>query len=122
MNFSYVIPYRSDEGKRAANLRAVLDWVSSRLPAVELVLVEQDRERQVVAVSNFTPLPRQGYRVGVPAPGFYRERLNTDSAIYGGSDVGNGGGVEAEEVSHHGRPYSISLTLPPLGTLVLERA
>jgi 1,4-alpha-glucan branching enzyme len=82
----------------------------------------KDRERPIVSVSNFTPLPRQGYRVGVPAPGFYRERLNTDAGIYGGGDVGNNGGVEAEEIPHHGRPYSICLTVPPLGTLILERA
>ena len=67
----------------------------------------KDREHPIVSVSNFTPIPREGYRVGVPTPGFYRERLNTDAGIYGGSDVGNGGGVEAEEYPHHGRPYSV---------------
>ncbi|HYD29564.1 MAG TPA: 1,4-alpha-glucan branching protein GlgB [Azospirillaceae bacterium] len=81
----------------------------------------QDREKPVVVVSNFTPIPRQGYRVGVSLPGFYAERLNTDAGAYGGGDVGNGGGVQAEEIPHHGRPYSLSLTLPPLGTLFLER-
>ncbi len=81
----------------------------------------RDPEAIVVAVGNFTPVPRQHYRIGVPSPGFYAERLNTDSAFYGGSNVGNGGGRHAEPVPWHGRPYSIDLTLPPLGTLILER-
>jgi 1,4-alpha-glucan branching enzyme len=72
-----------------------------------------------VVVCNFTPVPRSGYRLGVPAGGRYREALNSDSAIYGGSNVGNGGGVAAEPVPWHGRPFSVSLTLPPLGSLVL---
>ncbi|WP_247894377.1 1,4-alpha-glucan branching protein GlgB [Azospirillum sp. B510] len=76
----------------------------------------------VIAVCNFTPVPRQGYRVGVPLPGRYVERLNTDDATYGGSGVGNpGGGVYAEEMPWHGRTHSLDLTIPPLSTLILER-
>jgi 1,4-alpha-glucan branching enzyme len=59
--------------------------------------------------------------VGVPLPGFYTERINTDSAFYGGSNVGNSGGVMAQPMPWHGRPFSIDVTLPPLGTLLLER-
>ena len=70
-------------------------------------------------VVNFTPVPRQNYRIGVPAPGFYREALNSDAAMYGGSNLGNAGGVVAEPVPWHGRANSISLTLPPLGGLIL---
>ena len=73
----------------------------------------------VAAVFNFTPVPRTNYRIGVPKPGFYREALNSDAALYGGSNVGNQGGVEAEPVSWMGRPYSIPIALPPLGGLVL---
>ena len=80
-----------------------------------------DPDRVAIVVSNFTPVPREGYRVGVPLPGFYREAVNTDSAVYGGSNVGNQGGVEAEECEAHGQPYCLSLTLPPLATLILER-
>jgi 1,4-alpha-glucan branching enzyme len=80
----------------------------------------QDRSRHTVTVSNFTPLPRQGYRIGVPRAGAYRERINTDAGVYGGSGVGNAGQVWAEEIAHHGRPASVCLTLPPLATLVLE--
>jgi 1,4-alpha-glucan branching enzyme len=72
-----------------------------------------------VVVCNFTPVVRRGYRVGVPQGGLYVERLNTDSALYGGSNVGNAGGVMARETACHGRPFSLELTLPPLATLVL---
>ncbi len=74
----------------------------------------------VMTVCNFTPVPRPGYRIGVPAEGFWVERLNTDAAIYGGSNTGNAGGVAAEPVASHGRPYSVVLTLPPLATIVLQ--
>ena len=80
----------------------------------------RDPDTMAVVVCNFTPEPRPHYRIGVPMPGFYTERLNTDSAFYGGSNVGNGGGVTAEAVGWHGRPHSIDLTLPPLATLILE--
>jgi 1,4-alpha-glucan branching enzyme len=76
----------------------------------------------VVVVCNFTPVVRQGFRLGVPIRGQWIERMNTDGAVYGGSNVGNLGGVEAEEIAAHGRPYSIELTLPPLATIVLEHA
>jgi 1,4-alpha-glucan branching enzyme len=72
-----------------------------------------------IAVVNFTPVPRENYRIGVPKPGYYREALNSDAAMYGGSNLGNGGGVAAESVPGHGRPYSIALTLPPLAGLIL---
>jgi 1,4-alpha-glucan branching enzyme len=80
-----------------------------------------DPERVAVAVCNFTPVPRHGYRVGVPYPGWYAERVNSDAALYGGSNVGNGGGVDAETVEAQHRAYSLCLVLPPLGTLVLKR-
>jgi 1,4-alpha-glucan branching enzyme len=76
----------------------------------------------VVVVSNFTPVPRHDYRVGVPAAGYYRELLNSDAAIYGGSNLGNAGGVWTDDLPAHGRPFSISLALPPLATLVLRPA
>jgi 1,4-alpha-glucan branching enzyme len=80
-----------------------------------------DAAPEVVVACNFTPVPRHGYRVGVPRGGYYRERLNTDAAVYGGANIGNGGGLMAEDVASHGRPYSLCLTLPPLGTVILER-
>ena len=79
-----------------------------------------DRGDVIVCVSNFTPVIRQGYRVGVPRPGYYAERLNTDAAIFGGSNVGNAGGVPSEPVPWHGQAQSINLTLPPLASLWLR--
>jgi 1,4-alpha-glucan branching enzyme len=76
----------------------------------------------VVVACNFTPVPRPNYRVGAPGGGFWREVLNSDAAEYGGSGLGSMGGVEAVPVSVHGRPYSLTLTLPPLGAVFLKRA
>jgi 1,4-alpha-glucan branching enzyme len=74
-----------------------------------------------VMLTNFTPVPRPGYRVGVPAAGWYRELLNSDAAMYGGGNVGNGGGVRSEPVPSHGHGQSIVVTLPPLGFLLLKK-
>ncbi|HSK30702.1 MAG TPA: alpha amylase C-terminal domain-containing protein, partial [Candidatus Limnocylindria bacterium] len=79
-------------------------------------------EAPVAVICNFTPVARQGFRLGVPKRGRWIERLNTDSAAYGGSNVGNLGGIEAQETSRHGQPFSLELTIPPLATLVLEHA
>ena len=82
--------------------------------------LRRDTTGTVVVVCNFTPVPRYGYRIGVPQSGVYRECLNSDSALYGGSDVGNLGGGEARAVPWMGRPATLSLTLPPLGAVYLE--
>jgi 1,4-alpha-glucan branching enzyme len=98
-------------------------------------IVSDDRDNSVIAwlrrgdddkalaivVSNFTPVPREGYRIGVPLPGTYREAVNTDAALYGGANLGNLGGVKAQNTPSHGRPCSLSLTIPPLATLILVR-
>jgi len=73
----------------------------------------------VIVACNFTPVPRDNYKIGVPQPGFYREALNTDAMLYGGSNLGNLGGLYTEETASHGEAFSLSLTLPPLATLVL---
>jgi 1,4-alpha-glucan branching enzyme len=73
-----------------------------------------------IVVCNFTPVVRHGYRIGVPEGGAYEEALNTDDTRYGGSGVRNSEGVVAEKVPAHGQPYSLSLTLPPLATMVLK--
>jgi 1,4-alpha-glucan branching enzyme len=73
-----------------------------------------------LVVCNFTPVPRRNYRVGVPRGGFWKEVLNSDARIYGGSGDGNFGGVEATPVPAHGKYHSLSLTLPPLGVLFLK--
>ena len=73
----------------------------------------------VAAVFNFTPVPRDSYRIGVPLPGFYREAVNSDADTYGGTNMGNRGGIQSEPVSWMGRPHSLLLDLPPLAGLVL---
>ncbi len=80
----------------------------------------RDPNNQVVCVCNFTPVPRHGYRIGVPSLGHYRELLNSDAETYGGSNMGNGGGVMSEPISAHGFPNSIVLTLPPLSVLYFK--
>ncbi len=75
----------------------------------------------VAAVFNFTPQPRHNYSLGVPTGGFWAELLNTDAKEFGGSGQGNQGGVEAAPVASHGRPFSLNLTLPPLGAVFLRR-
>jgi 1,4-alpha-glucan branching enzyme len=74
----------------------------------------------LVVVLNFTPVPRREYRLGVPRSGYYRELLNSDSEYFGGGNLGNDSGVQAEALAWMGRPFSIKLTLPPLAGLVLE--
>ena len=78
-----------------------------------------DEARPVVFVANLSPVPRTGYRLGLPRACRWREALNTDSTFYGGSDVGNLGGVEPEPVPWHGQPVSAQLTLPPLAAIYL---
>ena len=72
----------------------------------------------VVIVANFTPVPREGYRIGVPRAGFWRELLNSDAGVYGGSGVGNLGGVQAEPIPERGEAHSIVVTVPPLGIVL----
>ncbi len=74
----------------------------------------------VMVAANFTPVPRLNYRVGVPVPGLWREMLNSDAKIYGGSGHGNFGGVQTTPVPSHGHYQSISLVLPPLGMIFLK--
>jgi len=73
-----------------------------------------------VVLVNFTPLTRHAYRIGVPRGGRYRELLNSDAGIYGGSNAGNQGSIAAEDQPSHGHAHSLILTLPPLGFLLLK--
>ncbi|MBU1636173.1 1,4-alpha-glucan branching protein GlgB [bacterium] len=77
-------------------------------------------DRWIAVVCNFTPVPRYDYRIGVPIPGKWTEILNTDAEDYWGSGVGNLGGVQTVPEEMHGRPYSLSITLPPLGAVYLQ--
>lgn len=81
---------------------------------------DRRRQRPILCVFNFTPVPRHNYRLGVDRPGLWRELVNTDAREYGGSGQGNMGGAEATVVASHGRPLSLNLTLPPLAAIYLE--
>jgi 1,4-alpha-glucan branching enzyme len=81
----------------------------------------EDETHPIVIACNFTPVPRHNYRLGVSYPGLYRELVNTDAKEFGGSGQGNLGAVEATPVPHHGRAYSLNVTLPPLAAVFLKR-
>ncbi len=79
-----------------------------------------DPEDVMLFVCNFTPIPRHAEPVGAPLGGFWEEVLNSDASDYGGSGVGNWGGVTAVAATHHGRPFRLDVTVPPLGVVVLR--
>ncbi|MDQ7839076.1 MAG: 1,4-alpha-glucan branching protein GlgB [Thermodesulfobacteriota bacterium] len=93
------------------------DWEQS---SISFIRKGKNTDDIILVVCNFTPIPRENYRVGVPRGGHWREVLNSDAHIYWGSNWGNSGGVEAASVPAHGRPYSLSLRLPPLGVLFFK--
>jgi len=97
-----------------------IDCNDSDNSVVSLMRRAADPDDFVVAILNFTPVPRQGYVIGVPRSGSYTELLNSDAGVYGGGNVGNGGLVTAEPVPSHGHPQSLRLFLPPLGFLLLK--
>ncbi len=90
--------------------------------AISFIRAARAPEDFLVVVVNFTPVPREGYRIGVPRAGRYQELLNSDAALYGGSNIGNGGWVQTLDEPSHGHPQSLRLTLPPLACLVLKPA
>lgn len=109
-----------------------MNWITN-LPVFEWLVVD-DHENSVFAflrrdadgnelivISNFTPVPRYNYRVGIPQGGHYREVLNSDSEFYRGSNMGNQGGIHSHDVGSYHHPHSLLLTLPPLSTIYLVR-
>ena len=75
---------------------------------------------RVLVISNFTPVPREGYRIGVNVAGVYEEILNTDMEYYKGSNVRNIGDIVTDEIESHGKAQSISIIVPPLATVYLK--
>jgi 1,4-alpha-glucan branching enzyme len=98
-----------------------IDCQDNENSVVSLIRRARDPHDFTVIVTNFTPVPRPGYRFGVPESGWYRELLNSDSERYGGSNMGNGGGAHTEAIPAHGFDHSISVTVPPLGFLLLKK-
>jgi len=101
---------------------AWLDCSDHENSVLSFVRRNLDRTREVVVVMNLTPVPRYGYRLGLPTPGKWAEMLNSDSATYGGSNVGNLGGVSAEPIQCHGHAQSAKFTLPPMSVLAFSPA
>ncbi|MGH2542183.1 MAG: 1,4-alpha-glucan branching protein GlgB, partial [Ardenticatenaceae bacterium] len=101
----------------------VNDWEHSVISYIRYAKAGAHRAKDfVVVIQNFTPVVRHGYHIGVPSGGPYRELLNSDAAIYWGSNVGNDGQVDATDEPWMGFEHSLSLTLPPLATLILKPA
>ncbi len=97
-----------------------IDFSNAEESIISFIRRASNRDNFLVFVCNFTPVPRYNYLIGVPEPGFYREILNSDSELYGGSNMGNLGGVSAEANPIHNRPFSIKITLPPLSILIFK--
>jgi 1,4-alpha-glucan branching enzyme len=101
---------------------AGFEWIdASDHESSTLAYLRRSRSGEtVLVVCNFTPVPRLGYRVGVPQQGFWRELANSDALVYAGSGMGNLGGAASQPLPSHGRPHSLLLTLPPLATVILK--
>ena len=115
--------YRSEPALHALDFDAAgFEWIdgADAEGSVLSYLRKSGDGDAVLVVANFTPLPRENYLVGVPTPGHWRELLNSDATVYGGSGVGNQGGVDSVPVAVHGRFHALNLRLPPLGVLVLK--
>ncbi len=116
--------YRNEPGLHVLdNNPAGFEWVDcndNATSTISLLRKSESVQDTVLSVFNFTPVPRTGYRVGVPHGGYWRELLNSDAKEYAGSGVGNLGGVTAEAIPTHGRPYSLRLSLPPLAALFFK--
>ncbi len=99
------------------------EWVApddNEQNVISFLRRSRDGTRSVLVVCNFSPVPRTGYRVGVPTGGTWEELLCSDAEVYGGSGWGNLGGVEALQSRFHGRPWSLEIALPPLGVVYLR--
>jgi 1,4-alpha-glucan branching enzyme len=99
------------------------EWIDFRDAEASVICFAryaQNRENFLVFCCNFTPVPRTGYRIGLPRLCGYREVFNSDAGMFGGSNMGNGGWVQAEDLASHGQPASARVTLPPLSVVVLK--
>ncbi len=102
---------------------AGFEWVDCndiQRSVISFIRHGKNPDNMLLFVCNFTPVPRANYRVGVPLDCYWKELLNSDAALYGGSGQGNEGGVDTTLLPIHGRPFSVNLTLPPLSVVVFE--
>jgi 1,4-alpha-glucan branching enzyme len=117
--------YRSEPALHEVDFHYTgFEWIDFHDAAASIISFERkgkDPRNSLIVVCNFTPIPRYGYRIGAREPGLYHEVLNSDAALYGGSNLGNAGQVQADPVPQHGREYSLLLNLPPLAALFFKR-
>jgi 1,4-alpha-glucan branching enzyme len=97
-----------------------IDFRDAEASTISFLRYSRNRQEFLVFCCNFTPVPRHNYRIGVPQRGRYAEIFNTDSEMFGGSNMGNSGAVWADEIASHGRPASLSITVPPLAVVVFK--
>jgi len=98
-----------------------IDFHDAEHSIISFLRRAEDPKDFLVCCCNFTPMPRKLYDIGVPEAGVYEEILNTDSELFGGSNMGNGGAVTSAPVPKHGRPHSLSVTLPPLAVVAFRK-
>ncbi|NQW03451.1 MAG: 1,4-alpha-glucan branching protein GlgB [Acidobacteria bacterium] len=121
LNKCYVTQPALHEVDFAAKGFEWIDCNDHEASVISLIRRAEDPDDWVAVVLNWTPIARHGYRIGVPESGYYEELLNSDAAVYGGSNVGNEGGCDTEAVPTHGHAQSLVLTLPPLSGIMLKR-
>ena len=97
-----------------------IDFSDQQNSVIAFIRKGKNKNEVLVFACNFTPIPRENYRLGVPLLGYYNEIMNSDSEHYGGSNMGNEGGAQAEEIKQHEQPFSIMITLPPLSTVIFK--
>ena len=97
-----------------------IDCHNSDVSVLGYIRKARHADDHLLVCCNFTPVVREDYRMGAPSGHYYQEVFNSDSEFYGGSNVGNFPGVQADEIEHHARPYSVNLRLPPLSVVVLK--
>ena len=98
------------------------EWIDCHDASQSIISYQRKaKDTSLIVILNFTPVPRENYRIGVPREGTYHEVLNSDSEFYGGSNMGNGQGLVAEPAPWMNQPHSLNLTLPPLGAVVIQR-
>ena len=103
--------------------QAGFEWIDcedAQSSVIAFLRRRRTQDQSILVVCNFTPVPRENYRVGVPHQGYWKEELNSDAPLYGGSGKGNMGGVQASSKPQHGKPYSLDLLLPPLSVLMFR--
>jgi 1,4-alpha-glucan branching enzyme len=116
--------YRKEDALHAADCDPRgfewIDYGDTRNVVLSFIRCNPESADTLLAICNFTPVPRYDYRIGIPLGGVWSEILNSDSEYYGGSGVGNFGAVTADHVPCHGRPFSATFILPPLSFLLLK--